>query len=212
MILAGAPSAIASMVPEIGLGYTPGAAITTQHDYALFLKGWFIGPVSVNHDASAGAWVKELNGPGWGWPRRDNTYNLLEVIRIGDGPAWNGWQEEILTEVWNWVNGGIFALASGSSAGASSSPFNGRAWNPFSGLTLLDRGDISSDHDGIRFDFTALGTNTCLLVWKTLEWDGPGRPNGSIQIAERMSTVPLPGAAWMLGAGLVGSVAVRKGR
>jgi hypothetical protein len=64
----------------------------------------------------------------------------------------------------------------------------------------------------IRFDFNPLGTDTWLLVSKTLVWEGGGRPRGSIRVAEGVSTVPFPGAAWLLGAGLVGMAAMRRAR
>ena len=74
----------------------------------------------------------------------------------------------------------------------------------------MDKGDITAD--SIRFDFNPLSPDTWLLVWKTLEWDGSGRPSGQIQVSERMSTVPIPGAAWLLGAGLAGLVTIRRRR
>jgi hypothetical protein len=198
------------------VGENAGAAPTiTTYDYNPFSRGWFIGPLVVDSDPGAGAWVKQLNSPDWGWPRRGNTYSLLEVIKVGDGPAWNGWQEDIQTSGWNWVKGNIFAYTPASSAGSSSGmpySFNlsAGAWNSIKGLTLLDKGDIAGD--SIRFDFTALNPDTWLFVWKTLDWDGDGRPSGPIQVSERMSTVPIPGAARLLGAGLVGLITIRRRR
>ena len=84
------------------------------------------------------------------------------------------------------------------------------AWNSFKGLTPLAKGDIAGD--SIRFDFNPLSPDTWLLVWKTLEWEGVGRPSGPIQVSERMSTVPIPGAARLLGAGLVGLITIRRRR
>jgi hypothetical protein len=215
LLFAWTHSALASIVPAIGVGETIGNSTTTTHDYLPAVKGWYISPVTVNSDPAAGAWMKELNGPDRGWPRRNNTYSLIEVIRLGDGPAWTGWHEEILTNGWNWVKGSIFAYTPASSTSTSSTmPFSfnlsAGAFNLFNGLTLLDTGNIAGG--GIRFDFNPLGTDTWLLVSKTLEWEGGGRPRGPIRIAEGMSTVPIPGAAWLLGAGLVGMAAMRRAR
>jgi hypothetical protein len=61
-------------------------------------------------------------------------------------------------------------------------------------------------------DICRSNTDTWLLVSKTLAWDGGGRPSGPIRITEAMSTVPIPAAGWLMGAGLVGLMAMRRAR
>jgi hypothetical protein len=196
------------------MGENSGTTISTSHNFNPFFRGWVIGPVIVNADPAAGAWEKELKKPLWGWPRSGNTYGLLEIIKVGDGPAWTGWHENILTNGWEWVKGSIFAYTPTSPTGASSSmPFSlnlsgSGTWSAPKGFQLIDTGSISGDT--IDFEFNPLNPNTWLLIYKTLEWDGEGRPSGPIRIAETLSAVPIPGAAWMLGAGLIGLVVIRR--
>jgi hypothetical protein len=193
----------------------PAISTSSTHAYLPSIKGWFIGPVSIDSDPDF-AWLKELQAPDRGWPRRNGSYSLIEVIRVGEGAAWSGWHEEIRTSGWSWTGGSIFTFTPGADFGPGSAAMalalnlSAGALNRFDGLTLLDTGSIASG--GIRFDFNPLGTDTWLLVSKTLAWDGGGRPSGPIHITEGMSTVPIPGAAWLLGAGLAGLVAMRRAR
>ena len=123
----------------------------------------------------------------------------------------------ILTDGWSWRNGSIFAYTPGALAGAPSSgmpfmPFlSGSGFGPFSSLSLLESGSVNGRT--IEFNFPdPVETGTWLFVLKGLGWDGEGRPKGPIHVSERMSAVPLPAAAWMLGAGLLGLVVIRRRR
>ncbi len=214
------PLAHAALVPSIAVGDGPdGISVSTSHQFRPVFGGWVIGPVTVSADPEAGPWVKELYAPfGGRWPRTDNTFSLLEVIKVGEGPAWTGWHETILTDGWSWRNGSIFAYTPGELTGAPSpgmpfTPFlSGNGFGQFSSLSLLDGGSVNGRT--IDFDFPEpVEAGTWLFVLKRLGWDGgDGGPRGPIHVSERVSAVPLPAAAWMLGAGLVGLVLIRRRR
>ena len=59
---------------------------------------WFIGtldnPQVVIADPNAGPWIKALEAPDNGFtPNFEDS--LIEIIQVGDGPAWTDWHEEI---------------------------------------------------------------------------------------------------------------------
>lgn len=201
------PPACAS-IAAIGVG-SEGESFISTYDYSLLLGGWFIGPTTVNADPDAGPWVKKLAAPEFPRPLL-GFYQVIEVLQVGEGPAWNGWHEEIRTDDWAWVSGSVFTFEppdSFSDLGLGSLLASGQSW----GFEQAAAGSIGNDLRSIDFDFDPFGADTWLLVAKTIRWTGGfcAAP-GSVEIAENMSVVPLPGAAWMLASGLIGLVVIRR--
>lgn len=187
-----------------------GPSTETDYSFNHLLNGWLVGPATVTPDPNSGAWVKELNAPSW-WPRRTNTFNLIEVLKVGDGPSWTGWHEEILGETkWNWADGCLFTYN-------SSAPPAGLL-GMFKNIDLVAEGKITDSRIDFDLAATPLAADTWVLIWKTIAWTGgtwKGGFNGpgNLFVRETLTTTtatPLPGAVWMLAAGFVGLVGIRR--
>ena len=66
----------------------------------------------------------------------------------------------------------------------------------------------------MRFEFEEpFEEGTLLLIWKNLEIvDDAGTENRWLRLIERPASVPVPGACWFLGSGVVAFVAMRRYR
>ena len=172
-----------------GVGWegSAGPEHTTWHAYNRVFDGWVAGPVVVSQDEDRGPWVQNLLRP-LSFKGLDDSFNLLEIVRVGSTGWTGGWQEEIRTSGWAWDWGKMYSFAGGN-------------------LSLLDAGDVSTNGKTITFDFASIGAGTWLWIWKGLDWNGDGKP---VSLQTASSFVPIPGAAWMLGAGLIGLVALRR--
>ncbi len=204
LLLVLGPAASASTV-ALGPGSEP--ALTTWHPLVTtpIGAGWLVGPRTVEADPVAGQWLKNLQSPGWLLGFTD-TFYLLEVLKVGSGPAWVGWHEDLLTPGWEWGSGVMFAYEPNN---GSSSNFS---WNLFGLLDPLAKGEISGG--SIDFFFDALDPGSWVFTLKTIDWTGGEGSNwfAPLRIAENPSAVPIPGAAFLLGSGLLGLIVFRRNK
>jgi hypothetical protein len=191
------------------------AGASTYHSFlgGPLLGGWIVGPQTVVADLDAGYWEKNLGSPGWrlNWGR---SYQLVEILKVGDGPAWTGWHEEILSPGWEWRQGTLLTYSPLPGQPDPATAMSG--WSLGSALPgyfqPLARGDITEGGDRLDFIFDTLNPNSWVLMLNTLHWVGGlgSDPYDPIRLAGAPSAVPLPAAAWLLGSGIVGLVAVRR--
>jgi hypothetical protein len=165
----------------------------TTDRYRRVVDGWSVGPHPVTFAAESGPWLQNLLLPT---PERrpksfDGTFTLIESLRVGK-TGWSvGWQQEIKTAGWVWGEAILHVFD-----------------NDF-GHSKEIIGNVSDDKLKISFDFAErLDPGSWLWVANTLCWTGQGPASGSLQVSS--SFVPIPGAAWMLGSGLIGLVALRR--
>ncbi len=152
-------------------------------------------------------WIKLLEmQPGPAPLPQGATFNLLEhIINAGPSPANPGsppfftdWHEEILTPGWAWDWGDVIIL---DPSGMPIGP-------PVMGM-------ITGDLMNFYFPNPVMpGMELSFL--KILKWTGvdeSGNPlvwtGGIIEVAQ-YPTVPIPGAAWLLGVGLIGLMGIRR--
>ncbi|MBI5578111.1 MAG: hypothetical protein HY895_03080 [Deltaproteobacteria bacterium] len=173
----------------------------SSHTYNPLLSGWWVGPAEVEMDPEAGFWTKELRLPRWAG--LESPLNLVEILRVGSGVSWNGWNERFLSAGWDWSRGSAYVF--GPDGLKQGKP-------PLGGLgSLFVAGDISEDGNAINFTFqNALSPGNWLVIWEQFTWTGEntgGRPR-SILLAQ--SPVPIPGALWLLSSGILGMLLIRR--
>lgn len=191
----------------VALGPGSETALATWHPliWTPVGTGWLVGPRIVEADPDAGQWLKKLQSPGWLTGGTD-TFYLLEVLRVGPGPAWVGWHEELLTPGWKWGSGVMLAYEPGNGDPSNFS------WNLSGIVDPLARGEISGG--SIDFIFDALDPGSWVFTLKTIEWIGGAGANWitPLRVAEHPSAVPIPAAAFLLGSGILGLVALRRSK
>lgn len=171
------------------------------YPYHRWLSGWWIGPVEIRPEADGGYWTKELHIP----KRVDQgqPLTMVEVLKVGSGLSWTGWQERFLSDNWDWTSGRAFVV---ETEGLKRSQLLLSALGPPS-----VSGTISQDASTLTFSFqNPLDEGDRLVILCTFTWEGDnthGRPQ-SLLVAQ--SPVPIPGAAWLLGSGILGLIVIRR--
>lgn len=151
----------------------------------------FLGPIS--YDPCAGPIYKLFTGA------QGPSIHIVEDMEVGPGPVWTDWHEIILTPGWEW------AFASAPIPPTLDSPSIG----PIPGVP--GGGGVE-----VNFYFPAIPCGEQIHIEKYLVWTGldvTGAPvvfTPDILVAEYPTTVPVPGAVWLLGSGLMGLVGLRK--
>ncbi len=159
----------------------------------------------VSAEPSAGYWLKRLQNPFAGSVPTDEPFTLLEVLQVGEGPAWTDWHETILTPGWGWTGGGLFAIGPPDDG----QPLTGSTGSCFPFGTVAP-GEISGA--SIDFVFDPLEPGTWVFILKELAWLGGDAASAStctVDIAES-PTVPIPTTVWLLGSGLMGLLYVKR--
>jgi hypothetical protein len=173
----------------------------TQHAYRPLLSGWWVGPTEVDTDPAAGFWTKELR-----LPRRvglDSPLNLVEVLRVGSGFSWNGWHEEFLSAEWDWKQGAAYLFGPDA---LNISKISSGSFGPVSTI-----GAISAGGNSIDFAFAnPLSEGSWLVLVKQFIWTGEAAGERPKSILVAQSPVPIPGALWLLGSGILGLVLIRR--
>ncbi len=183
----------------IGLGASE--EIRTQHAYHSLLSGWWVGPTEVDTDPADGFWTKELR-----LPRRvslDSPLNLVEVLKVGSGFTWSGWHEEFISTGWDWKQGAAYLFGPDA---LNISKISSGHLGPVSTI-----GTVSADGNSIDFAFAnALGEGSWMVLVKQFMWTGEATGDRPRSILVAQSPVPVPGALWLLGSGILGLVLIRR--
>ncbi len=157
----------------------------------------------ISYDPYAGP-IYKLIDPTLPENQLQTVMHIRETMQVGPDMAWAGWHEEILTPGWSWAwgpepptvtygGGGVLGVAGVLPSGA----LDFSVVDFFFDRPLLPGDEVTIDkflvHDSL------------------LGFDVTFDPNMAIVIAEYpTSPVPVPGAVWLLGTGLVSLFGARK--
>jgi hypothetical protein len=203
-----------SAIP-IGPGVTPALQTEAIQPFSFALDGGgqapaYIatpdGPITISADPSAGIWLKtlpldDLVGPGLVGPTNGAgglILGLVEVVTIGEGPAWRDWHESILTDGWEWVTGAIQTMGGVLSLPVITPDF----------ATAIPGLDSTINGRDIAFTFDPLEPGTEIIILKLLECTDSEVcfDEGVVRIAEYPS-IPEPTTLALLGLRRLGRVA-----
>jgi hypothetical protein len=200
-----------SAIP-IGPGVTPALQTEAIQPFSFALDGGGQAPayiatpdgtITISADPSAGIWLKtlpldDLVGPGLVGPTNGAgglILGLVEVVTIGEGPAWRDWHESILTDGWEWVTGAIQTMGGVLSLPVITPDF----------ATAIPGLDSTINGRDIAFTFDPLEPGTEIIILKLLECTDSEIcfDEGVVRIAEYPS-IPEPTTLALLGLGLAG--------
>ncbi len=162
-------------------------------------------PFTVVLDESAGPWIKEFGelefnpeqGPTFGNVRAEqgDVFGIVEYMEVGGSSSWNFWEEQILTDDWEWteVSAAVFGDRSGTS------------------ISDADNLAVTATSDTISFSFDTITPGSMVGVMKLITYTGANTFDGVLQVQQypdlvnASNPIPAPGSAGLclLGMGVV---------